>query len=153
MNGAASSAGDAQRPQITRALTVRQPWAWAIAAGIKKCENRSWGTSHRGWFAIHSASTMADAVEGARCAEIAGACGGVAAPPTELLVRSAIIAVVFLEEVFAPDKALDDAWAQPGCFHWLLRDARPLKEPVQCLGQRDLWRPSDEVLAAIHSQL
>ena len=25
-----------------RALTVRQPWAWAIAEGYKDIENRSW---------------------------------------------------------------------------------------------------------------
>lgn len=37
-----------------RAITVRQPWAWAIARGGKDIENRSWGTSYRGLLAIHA---------------------------------------------------------------------------------------------------
>ena len=101
----AASAGDA-KPCITRALTVRQPWAWAIAAGHKDCENRTWATSHRGWLAIHAAATAADAVEDARCAQILGALAGVAAPATQDLVRSAIIAVVFLDDILPPAKTL-----------------------------------------------
>ncbi len=37
-----------------RALTIRQPWAWAIAVAGKDVENRSWQTSHRGLLAIHA---------------------------------------------------------------------------------------------------
>lgn len=37
-----------------KALTVRQPWAWAIAAGVKTVENRTRGTLHRGPLAIHA---------------------------------------------------------------------------------------------------
>ena len=31
-----------------RILTVRQPWAYLLAAGIKDVENRSWRTAYRG---------------------------------------------------------------------------------------------------------
>lgn len=152
---AASDDGDAARPQpprITRALTVRQPWAYSIASGLKDIENRTWQTSHRGWLAIHAASAAADAGEDAQCAQLLGA-AGVAAPPTEHLVRSAIIAVVFLEDVLPPDTPLESPWAQPGCFHWLLRDARPLKVPVPCSGSRDVWKLSEELTEAIRAQL
>lgn len=37
-----------------RALTVRQPWAWAIIHGGKDIENRSWNTKHRGPLVIHA---------------------------------------------------------------------------------------------------
>src|SRR5207302_502261 len=37
-----------------KALTVRQPWAWAIVQGKKDVENRSWRTDHRGMVAIHA---------------------------------------------------------------------------------------------------
>lgn len=37
------------------ALTIRQPWAQLIAAGIKQWENRTWKTSYRGPLAIHAA--------------------------------------------------------------------------------------------------
>ena len=48
---------------------------------------------------------------------------------------------------------LASAWAQPRCFHWLLRDARALKAPVPCAGQIQLWELSAQVSAAIQAQL
>jgi ASCH domain-containing protein len=36
------------------ALSIRQPWAWAICAGCKDVENRSWNTKHRGPFVVHA---------------------------------------------------------------------------------------------------
>jgi hypothetical protein len=149
---AAAASGDARLPRITRALTVRQPWAWAIAAGVKDVENRGWPTAHRGWLAVHAAATPADAREGARCAQLLAA-AGVAAPAEAQLPRSAVVAVVFLHDVLPPERRLASAWAQPGCFHWLLRDARALKAPVPCSGQVQLWELSGEVSAAIDAQL
>ncbi len=37
-----------------KALSVRQPWAWLIASGIKDVENRSWKTNFRGRVYIHA---------------------------------------------------------------------------------------------------
>ncbi len=38
-----------------KALSLRQPWAWACVFGGKDVENRQWNTSHRGRFLIHAA--------------------------------------------------------------------------------------------------
>ena len=38
-----------------KALSVRQPWAWAIVQGYKTVENRSWLTQYRGPILIHAA--------------------------------------------------------------------------------------------------
>lgn len=38
----------------TRALSIRQPWAWLIVNGYKDVENRSWTTKIRGWIGIHA---------------------------------------------------------------------------------------------------
>lgn len=35
-------------------LSIQQPWAWAICHAGKDIENRSWSTSFRGKFLIHS---------------------------------------------------------------------------------------------------
>jgi hypothetical protein len=40
------------------ALTLHQPWATAIAEGIKTIETRSWSTSYRGPLAIHAGKRM-----------------------------------------------------------------------------------------------
>ena len=37
-----------------KALSIRQPFPWAIMAGIKPVENRTWSTAYRGPLAIHA---------------------------------------------------------------------------------------------------
>jgi hypothetical protein len=39
-----------------KALTIWQPWATLIAAGVKRIETRSWSTDYRGPLAIHAAA-------------------------------------------------------------------------------------------------
>lgn len=46
-------------PNITHALSVREPWAWALTTGIKSVENRTWpfpAGRHPlpAWIAIHA---------------------------------------------------------------------------------------------------
>ncbi len=40
------------------ALSIRQPWAWAICQAGKDIENRDWSTRFRGPVAIHAAKGM-----------------------------------------------------------------------------------------------
>jgi len=44
---------------IHRALTVCQPFAWALMFGPKRVENRGWSTSYRGPLAIHAGKSTA----------------------------------------------------------------------------------------------
>ena len=48
---------------MTLALSVRQPWAWAITAGIKPVENRTWPTKVRGRVLIHAGVRWDDGEE------------------------------------------------------------------------------------------
>lgn len=79
------------------ALSVRQPWAWAIIYGGKDIENRSWqavnhGLAQRGRIAIHASKGMtreeyeeaADFMKGL----------GVTCPPAAALLRGGIIGSV-----------------------------------------------------------
>lgn len=45
-------------PIPTRAISIRQPWAWLIAHGHKDIENRTWVAHHRGPFWIHAGKTF-----------------------------------------------------------------------------------------------
>lgn len=45
-------------PPPPKALTVRQPWAHLIMAGLKTIENRTWQTNYRGVLYIHAGSRM-----------------------------------------------------------------------------------------------
>ena len=39
---------------VTKALSLTQPWATLVATGHKAWETRSWSTKYRGWLAIHA---------------------------------------------------------------------------------------------------
>lgn len=41
-----------------RALSIRQPWAWAIIHGGKDIENRTWATKFRGRFLVHASNVF-----------------------------------------------------------------------------------------------
>ena len=41
-----------------KALSIRQPWAWAIIHAGKDIENRSWPTKMRGRFLVHASQGM-----------------------------------------------------------------------------------------------
>lgn len=43
---------------MAKVLTVKNPWAWLIAQGIKDIENRTWRTNFRGMILIHAAASM-----------------------------------------------------------------------------------------------
>lgn len=43
-----------------KAITIRQPWAWACAKGFRIIENRVWSTAFRGPVAIHASTSPSD---------------------------------------------------------------------------------------------
>lgn len=43
-----------------KALSIKQPWAYLIASGIKDIENRTWKTNFRGRIYIHASAKMAN---------------------------------------------------------------------------------------------
>lgn len=46
-----------------KALTLHQPWASLMAAGVKTIETRSWSTRHRGRLAIHAGKRLYTAAD------------------------------------------------------------------------------------------
>lgn len=81
------------------ALSVRQPWAWAIIFGGKDIENRSWqavnhgGLHRRGRVAIHAAKGMTRQ-EYLSAVEFMRGCGAPSCPPARDLSRGGIIGSV-----------------------------------------------------------
>jgi len=130
-----------------RALSVRQPWAWAIARGHKPVLNRSCDTGYRGPVAIY-ASLRVDlgSVESHVVREAATATWYAADPVTAI---GGIIAVVSLADVCAAaasgGRCACGEWAAAGAYHWQFADPRPLRWPVLALGQPGLWELAPEV--------
>lgn len=121
-----------------RALTVRQPWAWAIVHGGKDVENRTWPTSYRGRLLIHAGQ----ALEAEARAAVETRTGR-SVPAPDALVRGAVIGTVELVDCV---QGFDSVWAEPEHWHWVLRRPRALRPPYECSGKLGLWRPPEELL-------
>ncbi len=136
--------------ETMRALTVRQPWAWAIGYGGKDVENRTWNTTYRGPLAIHAASRWDGEQASARVYELTGAY-------LVKSVESAIVAVADLVGVCTTRGSSDvcgcGPWAVTGQYHWHLAGVRPLADAVPCKGRLGLWSLSADVAAAVRAQL
>ena len=110
-----------------KVLTVRQPWASLIVAGIKDIENRSWSTKYRGKLGIHAGMRVdMEALE-----EHGHLLGDQPVP------RGALIGSVTLVDCIQGSKS---PWADRGLWHWVLRDARTLVHPRKMDGRLGLWR-------------
>jgi hypothetical protein len=110
------------------AITIRQPWASLIMAGVKEIENRSWPTQYRGPLIIHA---------------------GKATDPEGVqrfghLLPDPLPAGVALGTVDLVDCAYDaytgyDEHAEPGFWHFVLTDPQAFQTPIPIRGRLGLW--------------
>lgn len=130
-----------------RALTIRQPFAWAITAGFKDVENRSWAPRIEPGelIAIHAAVAVPDADDVERVGKLIR---GRATVP-EQYDCGAVVAVARVAKVVTSSRS---AWFT-GPLGWVLQDVRPLPNPIDCRGQLGLWNLSAGIEARLERQL
>jgi hypothetical protein len=134
-----------------KVLSVKQPWAWAIAMGHKTVENRSRATSHRGPLAIHS-SKQWDEPEDLWLRNAVSIARNTGRPLPNYLKQDMpyidtglILAVVDVVSVCTasrddwPERCECGPWANPAETHWKLTNARLLLEPIPAKGRLGLW--------------
>jgi len=120
-----------------RALTVKQPWAWAIIDAGKDIENRTWHTSYRGSLAIHAGSSATRTYHAWAQGWMAAI--GVEAPELEDLPLGCVIGTVELVDCV---RGSGSRWAMPDCWHWVLRKPQSCK-PQFARGALGLWMLDD----------
>lgn len=137
---------------MTKALTVTQPYASLIAAGVKRYETRSWSTKYRGPVLIHAAKD----IWGLEAASYAAALhlAGILPERMSRLPRGAIIAIAQLVDVIpsaflAADELLTGPFA-PAAYAWRLEAVVALPEPLPWRGRLSLWDGPD-IDAALHA--
>lgn len=129
-----------------KALTIRQPWADAIAHGTKRTENRSWPVPAKHLntrILIHAAAAPSRTARPSSDV------------PPELTqhmgiwpyTRSAIIAVATLVGCHF-DTGCCQPWGMEGYYHWELADVVALPEPVPAKGALGFWTPADDIVNA-----
>ncbi|MFD7995470.1 ASCH domain-containing protein [Streptomyces mexicanus] len=131
-----------------RALTVKQPWAAAIAHGPKRIENRRRPipAKHLGTTILIHAGLAGDRTprhsdQGPRI---------LATWPRHW---GAIVAVATLADCHQ-DNDCCRPWGFPDSWHWQLDNVRAVPHPILGVrGQLGLWTVPDDVLAAVQRQV
>lgn len=146
------------------ALTIHQPWAWAIACGSKPVENRGWVTYFRGDFAVHAGMSVGTRWDfELNVQSVARRCG----VPEQVVieaaeVRGAVIAVATLVDVCSASRHIGFAstprcdcgpWAGNQQRHFKLADVRALPEPIPVKGAQQFWSLPDDVDARVRAAL
>ena len=151
-----------------KALTVQQPWAWAIIHGGKTIENRTQAWKYRGPLAIHAGSRLSE--RGLWSPLVRDAWdeqANYALDEVDDWERGAIIGVVQLVDVhLAHPEVIEGGVGTPACcespwaeqsyiehggrgrsdvVHLVLEDPRPI-DPIPCKGRLGLWTPPQHVL-------
>ncbi|MGV2914683.1 hypothetical protein [Streptomyces alfalfae] len=127
-----------------RALTVKQPWAAAIAHGPKRIENRARPIppAHRGTTILIHAGLAED--KNALPADM------IRAWPRHW---GTVIAVATLVDCHQ-DNGCCRPWGFPDTWHWELDDVQALPYPPRPVrGQLGLWTVDDDTLAAVQRQI
>lgn len=129
------------------AITIWQPYAWAIVAGLKAVENRSWAPPTKVYserLLIHAGSTAAPREDFFAVAGLVERVGG---RMPDVLPRGAIVGAVTLrralmiEDLWEDEQAKSAAvepWAT-GPWCWLLEDPIVFDKPIPVRGYQRVW--------------
>jgi hypothetical protein len=148
-----------------RALTVQQPWAWAIVQGGKDVENRTQAWTQRGTIAVHAGLRGSERGLESPLFREAWLRAGHHAGQALALPRGFVIGVVDLVGTHvAAEDCCESEWAEQAydehggrtrrdIVHLELENPRPLAEPVACRGALGLWTLPGDVLDQVLEQL
>lgn len=128
-----------------RCLSVQQPWAWALCAGVKDIENRSWTNKYRGTIVIVASSNKVRVT----------ALKKVGPPrylPPELFAYGAVVGFVDVLDIEPLNRKLEDnPWAW-GPYCWRVDNPRLLPEPIPCKAKLNLYTPDPALASRIRAQ-
>lgn len=152
-----------------QALTIHQPWAWAIASGIKLVENRDWLPNWRllkpgDELAIHAGLQLPQRADVAACRHALRVVGREAEyprPPSWAFERGhglgTLLALATFDGVVERREDLEES-QRPwfiGKYGWRLSNVRQLQMPHQFAvrGQQGLWALPTAIEAKVRSTL
>lgn len=153
-----------------RALTVQQPWSWAIIHGSKDIENRTQLWRYRGPLAIHAGQRWSE--HGGVDPRVLSAAKGILRTQLHPDMSTSLNRGGFEYGVILGTVDLVDCHPDAGCCkpwgesayvehggrerrritHLVLENPRPLAEPIPCTGALGLWTPPHDVLMEIMRQ-
>ncbi|MBD2510682.1 ASCH domain-containing protein [Nostoc muscorum FACHB-395] len=127
-----------------KAISVRQPWAWAIIYALKDIENRGWPIHYRGDILIHAAKTCTK--KEYQVAREFGHCMGVVIPELISLRRGQIIGMVTI--VDCKFSQIASGWGMAEQYHWELANPREIA-PIPYIGQLGIFEVPNELVRSV----
>lgn len=131
-----------------RALSIRQPWAWAILHAGKDVENRDWRAAWApsGELLLHAAKgcTLQEFRE---AADVIEGISGRRPPPLDQLARGGIVGAFRVSRAVRQEHPAS-RWAVPGLVHLHLVDVRPLPF-VELAGQLGFFEVPPSVVTRL----
>jgi hypothetical protein len=124
-----------------KALSVRQPWAWAIIYALKDIENRGWPINYRGDILIHAAKTCTKK-EYQLSIEFCQTMG-VVIPELISLRRGQIIGIVTIVDCRFSQVA--SGWGMAGQYHCQLENPREIT-PIPYIGRLGIFEVPDDLV-------
>lgn len=131
-----------------KAITIWQPWAGALAAGIKENETRGWATKYRGPIAIHAAGR--DVFDGLKLIPVPIAlkikealrCEWDEIPRGAIIATGELVDCVEITREFtatlSPDELALGNYKM--CrYAWKLANVKKLPDPIPVKGRQGLW--------------
>jgi len=109
-------------------LSVKQPWAGLLVAGVKDVENRTWVTLYRGRILIHASRRPDRSL--------------IATWPRQPDLNRTLGAIIGSVELVDIVRAHSSRWAEPNAWNWIVRDPIVFAEPVLISGHLGLWTPT-----------
>ncbi len=119
-----------------KAITIHQPWAWAIVQGLKNIENRTCPTKYRGKLLIHAGNSKKSINAGYVFMHRVSSHNDTEIPLLDELIYGSIIGEVELVDCI---RNSDSIWAMEAHWHWILRNAVKYDNPIPCKGQSGLF--------------
>lgn len=133
-----------------KAISIRQPWAWAILNAGKDIENRTFRTKMNGTVAVHSSQTMSRPYYEESVAEIKKRAPRVKVPPYEAMSQGAIIGLV---DIIGCEAKTKSKWHNRGYYGFVLANPRVLRRPIPCRGWLNFWEVPENIVRRISRQL
>lgn len=141
-----------------RAISLWQPWASAIALGLKRYETRHWSTDYRGPLAIHAARKSTRELEDffndlMLRGDMWPTFQAARLYSFTMLPKGGIVAIAILIDVLPTERltkrgAVSDSERvlgnfAPGRFAWQLRNIHPLPQPYYIKGRQGFFNVPD----------
>ena len=126
---------------MMKAITLYQPYASAIALGLKHFETRSWQTSYRGPLAIHASLSMSRKAKEFARTEVALGRIPRSLPLGCIVCIATLIDVLPAVEVGLQVDAIERMYGDyaPGRWAWKLDHVRVLVDLIFVRGKQGLW--------------